>query len=68
MYNVRHLQDRRYASLACNGCRESKIKVPLFCLNIGAKVRRALMIIVQWTSTKLFELEQKETAMRLSRR
>ena len=27
MSNVLHLQNRRYASLACNGCRESKIKV-----------------------------------------
>jgi hypothetical protein len=27
MSNVQHLHNRRYASLACNGCRESKIKV-----------------------------------------
>jgi hypothetical protein len=28
MSNVQHLHNRRYASLACNSCRESKIKVP----------------------------------------
>jgi len=66
MSHAQHLHNRRYASLACNACRESKIKVPLYWFDINRETFNLLTIVVQWSSTKLFKLQQKEPGLCIS--